>query len=1164
MAEERKNYNDNYEKLLAENKERLKELSCINRTSEIIKEQKSIEETLQKIALILPKGWQYPEYTTARIRYNEKEYRSASFEESPWVQKQKFESIENKEGIIEIYYTKKFRALDEGPFLKEERDLINNLANMIVGYINSIKAREIINKDYQRKKGVGQESPSPHPLNNRQLLQKFINNYNSDRDMLHDLMPFKVKEILLVANLYDAFSIEKEGRFSDHILGEYQQLNLTALPRVTGASNEQDALRLMEVQHFDMVILMMGVDKKKPMIIGRALKKKYPYVPQFLLLNNNSDLEYVDTYKKEMKVFDNIFVWNGDSKVFFSMVKVLEDRVNLENDTKVGLTRVILLVEDSIRYYSRYLPMLYQIIVEQTKRLIEDVNSDDLYKMLKLRTRPKIILTSSYEEAMNFFDKYKDYFLFLISDIKFPRNKKSDPNAGFDLVKYAKQNLPNLPAILQSSDPHNAEKAYEVKANFINKNSQTLLQDLKSFINYHLGFGHFVYRDNHGRQIAVAKSMDEFESYLKTVPSDSLVYHAVKNQFSLWLMARGEIQIAKIINPLKVSDFDDPEQMRNFLINTLELYRNEQEKGKIVNFSEHAILEENNIVSLAPGALGGKGRGIAFINTLIYNFRFNEKLPSINLRTPRTAIIGTDEFDIFLEKNKLADKVFKENDYEKIQTWFLESELSYELEKRIRIFLKHITKPLAVRSSSLFEDSITRPFSGVFDTYIIPNNHSDFKTRVKQLENAIKLVYASIYSNEARNYFKAVGHKMEEEKMAVVLQELVGTQYDHYYYPHISGTAQSHNYYPVAHMKPDEGFAVAALGLGQYVVDGEQAYRFSPTYPKIQICSNKDLIKTSQVSFYAVDMNKKELNLMEEKQGGMVKLDIGTAEKHGNLKHCASVYDPDNDRIEPGTNTHGPRIINFADILKHEYIPLAETINKILEVVKEALGTEVEIEWAINLNKDKKGLSSFYLLQIKPLVGHGEDQNVNLEKFRGDNLVLFSERSMGNGNIEDIRDVVFIEREKFDNNQTVEMTYEIEKLNKKMQKEGKKYVLIGPGRWGTRDRFIGIPVVWPQISNAKVIVEIGLKNFPLEASLGSHFFHNLTSMNVGYFSIADNSGDNFLNWNILENQPVVNRTRFFKHVEFTTPLKIIMDGKKMKSVITVNNENKLKNSISEQ
>jgi hypothetical protein len=1152
MTDNKYNLPDDYQKLLAENKERLKELACINRTSSIIEEHKGLEETLQKIALILPKGWQYPEYTTARIIYNDQEFHSAAFQKSQWVQRQSFETIENKEGSIEIYYTKKFSILDEGPFLKEERNLIRNLANMIMGYINSIKAKEIINKEEKNKKIHSSQAVPRVSLNKRQLLQKFINSYNADRDILHDLMPFKVKEILLIANLYDAFSIEKEGRFSDHILGEYQQLNLTSLPRVTGVSDKQEALEIMEEKHFDLIIVMMGVDKKKPFTISKSLKEKYPYVPLFLLLNNNSDLELVKSPHSDINNFDNIFVWNGDSRVFFSMVKLLEDRVNLENDTKVGLTRVILLVEDSIKYYSLYLPMLYQIILEQTRRLIEEVNSEDLYKVLKLRTRPKIILASNYEDAIGYFDKYKDYLLFLISDIEFPKNNSQASEAGFELISYAKKQLPNLPTILQSSNPDNAQRTYNLHANFINKNSETLLQDLKSFINYHLGFGHFVYRDRSGRQIAIAKSMDEFKSYLKKVPADSLIYHAVKNQFSLWLMARGEIQIAKIINPLKLSDFnDDPEEMRNFLINILESYRNDQDKGKIVKFSEHAIVEENNIVSLSPGALGGKGRGLAFINTLIYNFKFNKSFESINLKSPRTAIIGTEEFDIFLEKNKLTEKIFNENDFNTIKTWFLESELSFELEKRLKIFLKYITKPLAVRSSSLFEDSINRPFSGVFDTLIIPNNHPDFKKRVKQLKDAIKLVFASVYSEDSRNYFKAIGHKVEEEKMAVIIQELVGNQYDNYYYPHISGIAQSHNYYPIAHMKPEEGFAIAAVGLGQYVVDGEQAYRFSPTYPKLQTLSTKSMVKNSQVSFYAVDLNNQEPDMKNLKYGGMVRLDIDKAEKHGTLKHCASVYNPDNDRIEPGTDSYGPRVINFANILQYDYIPLAQTINKILEVVKEALGTEVEIEWAVDLNPDSNGFPSFHLLQIKPLVGQEVNQTIEIEKFQNNNLVVFSEKSMGNGKIDYIRDVVFIDREKFDNNHTVDMTYEIEKINQQMQEKNRKYILIGPGRWGTRDKFIGIPVVWPQISNAKILIEISLEDFPLDASLGSHFFHNLTSMNVGYLSVDEFSEKSFINWDILEKQPLIDQTKHFKHIRFDKPIEVMMDGTKMKSAIVI-------------
>ena len=1150
------NQNNDLNKLLAENKERLKELACINETTKIIKEGKSVEETLQKIALRLPKAWQYHEYTVARILFGGHEFRSPGFEETDWSQKQTFQSIDGEEGTIEIYYTKEFPRMFEGPFLKEEVNLISNLSNLILGFINSIKAKEIIwkqdEKKEQRKKG---DESSSKVLNSRQLLQKFLNKHNADRDLLHDLMPFKVKEILLIANLYDAYSIEKEGRFSEHILGEYHQLNLTSLPRVTGVSNEDEALEAIENKHFDLVILMMGVDKKTPLKIASTLKNKYSYIPTFLLLNNNSDLAVLEEEKRDLSDIDKIFIWNGDSKVFFAMVKLIEDKVNVDNDTKLGLTRVILLVEDSPKYYSRYLPMLYKIIMEQTQRLIEDVNTDDLYKVLKMRARPKILLAHTYEEAMEIFDKYKDYFLCVISDVCFPKNNELYDLAGFEFVKFVKENVLNLPTVLQSSNPENARKSYEIKSNFINKNSESLLQDLKSFINYHLGFGHFVYRDNQGRQIAVAKSMDEFESFLKTVPEDSLIYHAVKNQFSLWLMARGEIQIAKIINPLHIKDFENPNQLRDFLINILRLYRNEQDKGKIVNFSEAAVLEENNIVSMSPGALGGKGRGLAFVNTLIYNFKFKELLPLINVRTPKTSLIGTEEFDIFIESNHLGEKIHDIADYEELRKIFIEGELSYSLKKKIKVFLKLITKPIAVRSSSLFEDSITQPFSGIFETYLLPNNHHDFDERMNQLMNAIKLVYASIYSKNARNYFKAIGYKVEEEKMAVVLQEVVGNTFDKYYYPHISGTAQSHNFYPVAHMKPDEGFAVSALGLGQYVVEGEKAFRFSPSYPNLEIISTKDLYKGSQVHFYAVNLAKENINLLDGEDAGLIKLDIDESEKHGTLKHLASVYDPENDRVSPGLDSYGPRIINFANILKYDYIPLAKTINIILDVVKEALGSPVEIEYAVDLTKDKNGLASFYLLQIKPLVCNEDDYKVDVEKIDKDHLVLYSERTMGNGKLNNIRDVIFIMPDKFNNTQTIEMKDEIDALNQEMQGAGKQYVLIGPGRWGTKDRFIGVPVAWPQISNAKIIVEMSLDDFALDASLGSHFFHNVTSMNVGYFSVNHKSIKDRISWDIINKQKVINETKHFKHVEFEKPLIITMDGRKRFSAITWTNDN---------
>jgi len=1147
-------------KVLAEKQERTKELACINQTTNILKQGKPIEESLKQIVLIIPLAWQYPDFAGARITFNKQVFLSPNFSETRWIQSQKFSSIGDEEGEIEVCYTREFPEMDEGPFLKEERDLINTLANIIAGYINSYRAREIIQQTrpqpFDKEELLKEEQ---EPTSSRQLLQQFLDKHNASRDIFHDLMPFKVHEILLVATLYDAYSIEGEGRFSDHILGEYHQLNLTSMPRVIGVSSQDEAFERLKYKHFDLIIVMMGMDKKTPLKTACRIKEIYPYIPVFLLLNNNRDYEYLENKTEYLKAVDHVYVWNGDSKVFFAMVKLLEDKVNADNDTRIGLTRVILLVEDSPMYYSRYLPLLYSVVLEQTQRIIEDVSTDDLYKVLKLRARPKILLASTYEEALRIFTKYKEYLLCVISDVRFPRNGKLDEMAGVDFIRFVKNEISNLPAVLQSSDPENAELAHRLKAVFIDKNSESLIQELKSFINYHLGFGHFVYRDQQGKQIAVAKSMREFEQYLRTVPEESLVYHGVKNHFSLWLMARGEIQIAKIINPLKITDFNSPEELREFLIKIIHKYRNEKEKGKIVNFDETAVLDESNIVNFAGGSLGGKGRGLAFINTLIYHFGFSRLTPNIRIRTPRTSIIGTDEFDIFMERNHLYDVVYHETDYDRIRQAFLNADISYNLEKKLKIFLKLITHPLAIRSSSLFEDSLMQPFSGVFETYLLPNNHPDFEERYRQAVHAIKLVYASIYSNDARTYFKAINHKIEEEKMAIVMQEVVGNQYGEAYYPHISGTAQSYNYYPIAHMKPEEGLAIAAVGLGQYVVEGERAYRFSPSYPRLDILTPEELHKNTQVRFYAVNMGKKKIDPLEGEDAGLVCLDISEAEKQGTLKHVASVYDPVNDRLEPGLDANGPRVINFANILKYDYVPLANTIKVILDVVQEALGSPVEIEYAVDLEKDEDGLASFYLLQIKPMVGSRTDYAVDIDQIPRKDILLFSQQSMGNGLINNIQDVIYVEPGMFDKTKTREMTHEIEKINAAMLDQGRKYILIGPGRWGTRDPFIGIPVVWSQISNAGVIVEMSMEEFPLDASLGSHFFHNVTSMNVGYLSVNHKSPGDFINWDIIGEQELIEKKKYFRHVRFARPLQVKMDGKKSIAVITLNHVDNRKN-----
>ncbi len=1137
-----------FNRLVHEQRERLKELGCINQTTYILKENKPVEETLQHIVLLLPAAWQYPEYTVARISFMNKRFESPDFRETEWRMTQEFSTIDEETGIIEIFYTKEFREEYEGPFLKEERDLVINIASLINGYINSYRARDII----RTTGSVQREEDDYQTVSSKKLLQRFLDRHNAERDVFHDLQPFKVKEILLVANLYDAYSIEGEGRFADHILGEYFQMSITSIPRVTGVSSEEEAFNRLRARHYDLVIIMIGVDKEGPMEMCRKIKNKYPYLPTYLLLNNSSDMEFAKRQKEKGVPFDNYFVWTGESKVFFAMVSQLEDKVNVENDTQKGLTGVILLVEDSADYYSSYLPMLYSLVMDQTKKLIQDVSTDELYKVLKLRARPKILLVSSWEAAIVVFNNYRNNLLCVISDMAFPKDGEMNDKAGYELIKLIKSYLPNLPTVLQSADPENARYAFTLKSNFINKNSESLLQDLKSFINYYLGFGHFVYRDNSGRQIAIAKSMKEFEAYLETIPEDSLAYHAMKNHFSLWLMARGEVKIAKYINPVKITDFENLNQLREFLLNIIRKRRKELNKGRVIVFEESAIIDETNVVSLSPGSLGGKGRGLAFINTLIYSFELGRLIQGINVKTPITAIIGTDEFDMFMERNHLWQLVKEEKDFDVIQKAFVGGSLTYTLEKKLRVFVRKMTRPLAVRSSSLFEDSQNQPFSGIFGTYLLPNNNPEPDVRLKQLADAIKLVFASVYSRDARGYFEAINYKIELEKMAVVIQEVVGNRYEDAFYPHISGSAQSFNFYPVAHMTPGDGFAVAALGLGQYVMEGNLAYRFSPAYPTLEIISQKDLYRNSQLWFYAVDMSLRELNLLEGENAGLRMLEVSDSERHGTLQHMASVMNPDNDTITPGLDSPGPRVVNFADVLKYNYVPLAQALKTVLEVVSEACGTPVEIEYAVDLNKDESGNASFYLLQIKPMLGMGAGYRIDPDSIDEGKLLLLTRKSMGNGLVNDIADIVFIEPELFDNKLTVSMADEIAAVNEQMVRENRKYILIGPGRWGSRDKFLGIPVVWPQISGARVIVEVALTDFHPDASLGSHFFHNVTSMNVGYFSVDHDSRRDIIHWDRIREGRLIGTGHFYRHVRFDKPLTVSMDGKKGMAVISTN------------
>lgn len=1129
-------------------------LEIISNISRIVKQNKSIEETFQEVVNSIPFNTSRVDNMAMRILYNDNEYQSTKFKNELVGIESDFLTEEGSKGKIQVCSTQKKDMLATSTESENEY-FIKSLVKIITQYLNKFE-KELNKNNLLDKDAINKING---PVSSR-FLQRFLNKYTYNRDIYHDLMTFKVKEILLISSLYDAYAIESEGRFSEHMLGQYGQLNLTTFPRITGASNLNQALELLKHKHFELIIYMVGVDKTSPLVISEQIKHKYPFIPIFLLLNNSAETTYFETKLENISYVDKLFTWNGDANIFFSMIKLLEDKINVENDTQLGKVRVILLVEDSPVFYSRYLSFLYKVLMEQTKRIIDDVSTDELYNVLRMRARPKILLATNYEEAVNIINKYQEYMTCLITDVKFEKEGEFDEKAGIKLLDYTRKKLKNLPTILQSSDISYQSVADQYQSLFIHKHSDTLYHDFEHFIKNYIGFGNFEFKDGNGNTIAIASNMHEFEQFLKKIPDESLLFHASRDHFSMWLMARGEIRAARIINLKKVGDFENLVELRAELLHLLKEYRNERDTGNVIPYKSNIEISEENVYTLAGGSLGGKGRGLAFINALIHNFDFSKYIPDVKVRTPKTFVIGTQEFESFLKNNRLAPALLINYDHAEIKKQFINGQLSDSLRSKL-LNLLHVTKkPIAVRSSGMFEDSLNQPFAGIFETYLLPNNHADINIRAQQAEEAVKLVMASVFSSTAKGYVKAIDFKIEEEKMAVIIQEVVGNKFDDLYYPHLSGVAQSYNFYPFSHMKPNEGFAIAALGLGKYVVEGNKAYRFSPKYPKTEINSTKDQFRNSQVKYYAVDLNKKNLNLLEGELAGLSENDISLAEKHGSLTHLASVYNPDNNTVYPGISKQGPRIVNFANILKYNYIALAKTIELVLKLGKDAMGTAIEIEYAVDLTKDKDGKASFYILQIKPLIQSGVDCNIEISSIDNDSIVLYSEKGMGNGHINYISDIIYADQDRFDKSETEEMAKEIEEFNEYMIEQNKKYVLIGPGRWGTRDRWIGIPVKWHMISNAKVIVESSFDDFPLDASSGSHFFHNVTSMNVGYFTVQPELLVSYIKYDKLGKQTLIKKGKYFNHIRFEKPLSIKMDGKKRIYMI---HENKQEEEIAE-
>ena len=945
--------------------------------------------------------------------------------------------------------------------------------------------------------------------------------YELTMRVFHNLMPFKIREILLVSSFYDAFIVEEEGLISEMVISEYRHLLLSSPPRVTHVTSGEEALSKVKSHKYDLVITMPKNIGTDPFIFGKKIKKECPDIPIIILATDTADLHYCQKNISE-KGIDKAFFWYGDTSLFLAIVKYVEDSINTAHDTVNGNVQVILIIEDSIRDYSLLMPIIYSEIVQQTQRSIsEDLN--EVQRLLRRRARPKLLLAGSYEEALELYKKYRKNILGIISDVKFPRKGRIDPQAGIKFIKHIKKDNSTIPTMLQSVDIKNRRRAEEIKAYFIHKNSSTMMQDFNHFLLKHLGFGDFIFyqpirnhkiketdNEHHEKliEIARASNLKEFEQALQNVPHESIRFHSNRNDFSNWLMARCEFKLATKLRPQKVSDFTTLDEMRNYLINVFNESRRERHFGVMTDFSNQKFEFDSSYTRIGEESLGGKGRGIAFIRTILARYDFDKKYKDVKIIVPNTVAIGTDEFDRFISENKLYkflnDK--KEISDTEIAKEFLKSKLPEELKKKLSVVIRHFKTPLAVRSSSLLEDSQNHPFAGMYSTYMIPNNHIDKKIRLEQLCQAIKLVYASVFYNNAKVYIESTSAKIEEEKMAVIIQELIGNEYNGRFYPTFSGVAQSFNFYPVSHQKREDGIVSLAAGLGYSVVGGETVLRFSPKYPDIipDFSTPKSVLENSQRELYVLNTKKTEINLSEKEDITLEKINIAEIANDGTLTTIASTYDKDDGVIRDSFVKEGPYLITFAGILKFNIFPLAEIIKDLLKAGHKSIGSPIEIEFAVNIDPENKKPPILAIIQIRPLVMSKEKAQINwdITKIQKENILMYTNKALGNGLIDNIFNIIYVPPETFDSSNTIEISREIGTINGTLNET--PYLLIGPGRWGTQDRWLGMPVLWTDISNVKIIVETALENYNIKPTQGTHFFQNIISKGIGYINITLN------------------------------------------------------------
>ena len=963
-----------------------------------------------------------------------------------------------------------------------------------------------------------------------------------------NLMTKRIFNVLLVANPYDAFILEDDGRIEEKIFNEYMNLSLRYPPRFTLVSSARETWEQLENAPYDLVICMPGSDNSETFEIARDIKETYPNLPLVVLTPFSHGIRERMQHE-DLSIFEYVFCWLGNTDLLVSIIKLIEDKMNLEHDISEVGVQMILLVEDSIRFYSSVLPNLYKFVLKQSQEFATEALNEH-QRTLRMRGRPKIVLARTYEEAMELYERYAKNILGIISDARFPYKGNVEALAGIEFLKEIRSRDPYMPLILQSSEESNRKYADLCDASFIDKNSKKMNIDLREAVSHNFGFGDFVFVDPETRkEVMRVHNLKELQNAIYTIPAASFFYHIIHNHISRWLCSRAIFPVAEFLRQVRWESLQNLDAHRDIIFEAIVRYRKMKNQGVVAVFQRDRFDRYSHFARIGDGSLGGKGRGLAFIDNMVKRHPEFEEFENATVSIPKTVVLCTDVFDEFMDTNHLYQLALSDADDAEILHAFLEAKLPEHLLDDFRAFFDVVQSPIAIRSSSLLEDSHYQPFAGIYATYMIPYIKEE-EEMLRMLQDAIKAVYASVYYKDSKAYMQATSNVIDQEKMAVILQEVVGSQYDDCYYPTISGVARSINYYPINDELAEEGTVSLALGLGKYIVDGGLTLRFSPYHPNrvLQTSEMEIALRETQTQFYALDMKNLGDNFSLDDGFNLLKLTVRDAERHGSLTYIASTFDPYDMIIRDGIYPGGRKLVTFTNILQHDVFPLPQILQMVQKYGQEEMRRPVEIEFAVNFNA-KTRTGDFYLLQIRPMVDVKANLEEDLSQIPDEELLLRSDNALGHGIMDDIHDVIYVKTEGYSagNNQLI--AYDIEKLNKQFLEEDKHYVLVGPGRWGSSDSWLGIPVRWPHISAARVIVEAGLTDYRVDPSQGTHFFQNLTSFGVGYFTINDYMNDGLYNQEFLNAQPAVTETKYLRWVRFEKPIIVKMDGRKKKGVV---------------